>query len=123
MAKYSFAKDFAGFAPLAHPSTVLKHGLIPGMVVRTPDFIIDDTGRHVPIDEVWPRHDRYLLVTRWDWEEGESALHGPTGHLDSNVLDYPEMFEVWGFARGAIKDYYPEPNPRTTSLARRMANP
>lgn len=72
------------------------------MRVKRPAWVMDDGRKFDPRDDA-PNLPDELIVSLWDWEEGESLLvtpgtrgrgkHGYTG-IDYNVLDYPETFEL-----------------------------
>lgn len=77
------------------PGHVHRSQLKRGDIVRTPAWVIDD-GTVRPMAELWPDHPTVLLVEFWDAEGGETRLCSMQDRceLNSNVCDYPEIFEV-----------------------------
>jgi hypothetical protein len=95
--------------------------LRPDMIVAAPKWILDsyarDTSRSatsplrkIPFDDYWGGDSPdFLHVEEWDWDEGESKLHGfdpktrrrTVSYVDANTNDYPAS---WYVAASSIDD-------------------
>ena len=80
---------------------VHRSNLEVGDIVAAPRFILDENGNRESLADMWGEETvpTQFTVKLWDWHDsGETNLVAADGtSIDSNVLDYPTLFDVLNF--------------------------